>query len=438
MLVIFATVCTACTVAKQHAADPPKATQTDLPIVTQTSVPTVPAHLAAPGNYGPPEIRYAYQIDPLLQHGITGKNQTVVITDSYGDPQLQSDFNAYCAYYGLPSQTLEIVAPLGPTPPPTADQFNQKEHTGWAVETALDVEMVHAVAPDAHIVVLTSPVDSTEGTGGLPQFRQLIQYAMTHYPGAISSNSWAFSEASLRDDAGQTEIRQWGPLLQQATLNHGMTLFFASGDLGVTDYTDPFYTQLSPTRTTEFPADEPWVTSVGATSLTFTAGHTTEGAWTNSGKGASGGGMSSFVAEPAFQHLLPTATQTQLHAQRGIPDVAILGDPATGVKIFVHGQWLDHVGGTSVGTPLWAGILALADQQAGKPLGFINPLLYELGTSPTAANAFHDTMTGNNSMQLRGISVVGYPATPGWDPVTGFGSPNAAVLVPELISLAHP
>lgn len=443
--VVIAMLCTACSSTGGHSASLPS-TSTSTPYAstptnsitpTNVSTPTPPSVLADPGTYGPQELRYAYQVDSLLQQGITGKNQRVVVTVSYGNPHLQDEFNAYTTFYHLPPLTLDIVAPLGPTPPASGDPFDKKEHTGWAIETAIDVEMIHAMAPDAQITVLTSPVDTTEGSGGLPQFRQLIQFAMSHYPGAISSNSWAFSEASLQDAAGQAEIQQWGPLLQQATLEKGMTFFFASGDLGATDYTDKYYTSLSPTATTEFPADEPWVTGVGGTSLTFKSGQPIETAWTNTGRGASGGGMSQFFDEPSFQQLLATTSQTQLATKRGVPDVAAIGDPNTGVKVYANGQWLTQLGGTSIGTPIWAGILALANQKAGRPLGYINPLLYAIGTSNRASDDFRDITIGNNSMHLKGVNIQGYSASSGWDPITGFGSPIVSQLIPDLISQAN-
>jgi subtilase family serine protease len=417
------------------------ALSTSTPAISTPTIPTptisTPMTPASPGDYGPQELRGAYHTESLLQQGITGKGQTVVVTVSYGDPQLQQDFNSYCAYFGLPRLDLTVLAPLGPTPPASNDPFNKREHAGWAVETALDVEMIHAIAPEAKIDVLTTPVDSTEGTPGLPEFRQLIQYAVLHHLGSISSNSWGFSEASLQDAAGQAEIQQWAPLLRQATVNDGITFFFASGDHGASDYIDARYTQLSPTATTDFPADEPWVTGVGATALNFVDGQATEQTWTDIGKGASGGGLSTFFGEPASQQSLPSEVQAQLHGRRGIPDVAAVGDPATGVKIYANGHWIDHVGGTSVGIPIWAGIMALADQEAGKPLGFINPFLYKLGTSSTASQDFQDITIGNNTTRENGITVPGYPAVPGWDLVTGFGSPNGTQLISDLIAASE-
>jgi subtilase family serine protease len=421
-LIILLASCNSSALSQTKAL--PTKTPTNMPTVTPTAT-IIPA---SPGNYGYQELRRAYHMEELLQEGITGKGQTVIVTVSYGDPHLQEDFDAYNQYYGLPSLKLQIIAPLGPSPLPTNDPFDRREHTGWSVETALDVEMIHAIAPDARIIVLTSPVDSTEGVSGLPEFRQLIQYAIDNHLGSIISNSWGFSEASLQNSDGQSEVQRWGPLLQEAAMHQGITFFFASGDRGATDYTDQFYANLSPVATIDFPADEPWVTAVGGTSLTFSNGQPMEEAWNGSG-----GGISAWFDEPSFQKPLPPSIQSQLHGKRGIPDVAMVAASDTGVKIYANGQWMNHIGGTSVGTPIWAGMMSLVNQKAGKPLGFLNPLLYEIGSNQSA---FQDITVGNNTTSKNGITVTGYSAATGWDLVTGFGSPNAGKLVHELTAVS--
>ena len=120
---------------------------------------------------------------------------------------------------------------------------------------------------------------------------------------------------------------------------------------------------------------------------------------------------------------------------RNIPDVACLADSA--VWLVANNGEQGFTGGTSAATPLWAGFTALVNQQAaisGKPaVGFLNPALYAIGGSPSASAAFHDITTGNNTIDA---SMPGYPATTGWDPVTGLGTPNAARLVPDLVTAA--
>jgi subtilase family serine protease len=136
---------------------------------------------------------------------------------------------------------------------------------------------------------------------------------------------------------------------------------------------------------------------------------------------------------PSYQKLLPPATQQQFNNQRGIPDVSADEDPNTGLAIYAKGQW-GLAGGNSA-TPIWAGIQAIANQIAGHPLGFINPGLYKLAAGTTYQQDFHDITVGGNSYRANGkIIVKGYSAAPGWDPVTGLGTPNAQYLIPDLIA----
>src|SRR5581483_6503672 len=147
---------------------------------------------------------------------------------------------------------------------------------GWGDETTLDVEIIHALAPDANIVVLTSPVAETEGTIGLPEFRQLLQYAIDHKLGTIVSQSWGASEATLADAAGQAELRKWDALFQQATTQHGITLLASSGDIGGPNSPNLPASGLSPTATIIFPNNDPWVTRVVGISFFFNDTATTE------------------------------------------------------------------------------------------------------------------------------------------------------------------
>ncbi|HZC06399.1 MAG TPA: S53 family peptidase [Ktedonobacterales bacterium] len=377
--------------------------------------------------YTPQQMRAAYGLTSLYDSGKQGQGQTVVIIDSYGSPTLQQDVATFDQQFNLPAVKLQVLSPLGTVP----FNRNNSEMQGWQGETTLDVEMVHAIAPQASIVVLTSPVDETEGVAGLPQFLQLEQYAVSHHLGSIVSQSWAASEVSLNDAAGQAELAQWNTFYQQATTQQGVTFFGSSGDNGATDYTDASLNNLSSTATTSFPDDSPWVTAVGGTTLTPNGSTYSEVVW-NSGGGASGGGVSQFYSTPSFQQGLPQSDQQILHGNRGVPDVAAAADPSTGLAIYYAGQWT-LAGGTSAAAPLWAGVMAIADQVAGRPLGYINPALYKIGASSQYQSAFHDVTEGNNNFSGKGVQVQGYSAATGWDPVTGLGSPNSANLIPLLI-----
>lgn len=380
--------------------------------------------------YTPQQMRAAYGLTSLYDSGKRGQGQTVVLIESYGSPTLQQDVAAFDQQFNLPAVKLRVLSPLGTVP---FDPTNS-EMRSWQGETTLDVEMAHAIAPEASIVVLTSPVDETEGVAGLPEFLRLEQYAVNNHLGSVISQSWAASEVSLNDAAGQAEIAKWQAFYQQATTQQGITFLGSSGDHGATDYISFVNGNpgpLSPTRTTTFPASSPWVTAVGGTTLTTDGSEYGEVVW-NSGGGASGGGVSRFFTTPTFQRSLPVSDQQILNGKRGTPDVAAAADPRTGLAIYIAGRWT-LVGGTSAAAPLWAGVMAVANQMAGHSLGYINPSLYQIAASSQYASAFRDVTSGDNSMDTGAVSVQGYQATTGWDAATGLGSPNAASLIPLLI-----
>lgn len=403
--------------ATAHVQSTATGTQTSAPLTCPQSV-----------NYikdcqTPQSMRLAYGIAPLIQKGFTGKGQTIVDIVSFGSPTLQQDMDVFDRQFGLPPITVQQISPLNV---PESDPHHDK--AGWASETTLDVEILHALAPGANIVVLTSPVAETEGTIGLPEFRQLLQYTLDHKLGTIISQSWGASEATLADAAGQAEIQHWDALYKQVTTQDGFTILSASGDNGATDFTDINATQLATTPTTSFPADDPWVTAVGGTTLARQGTGFDESAWNDSG-----GGFSSFFSTPSYQQNLPGSVQNIQKNRRGVPDVASNGNPASGLAMYQNGAWTT-AGGTSAATPVWAALMAIADQMAGHPLGFINPALYKLANSPHYAQDFRDITQGNNSVDTNGTVVQGYNATTGWDAITGWGSPNAVNLLPDLIA----
>jgi subtilase family serine protease len=238
--------------------------------------------------------------------------------------------------------------------------------------------------------------------------------------------SWGASELTLQDAQGQQELQLWNDLFQQGTTQDHITYFAASGDTGATDYIDD-KEDLAHVRTIGFAADSPWVTSVGGTTLQSNNGSTfQETAWSNSE-----GGFSRFYQMPSYQNLLPPAVQQEFNNRRGVPDVSADGDPNTALPVYLNGQW-SAASGTSASAPIWAAIATIANQIAGHPLGFINPGLYKLAASATYHQDFHDITQGNNSNAQAGVN--GYTAAPGWDPVTGLGTPNAEHLIPDLIA----
>jgi len=405
------------------------------PIIMAQASPTPPTdsqcriHLGVP-CYSPQEIRRAYDVTPLLNKGFTGKGQSIVIIDSFGSPTIRHDLHVFDQGYGLPDPpSFKILAPLGTVP------FNPQkipDQIGWAFETTLDVEWSHVIAPEANIVLLTSPVDETEGVQGLPEFLFLEKYALDHHLGKIISQSWGATEETLFTPAGRQVIQNFEQFYERARDEH-VTVFASSGDFGSTD-PEINGTTLYPFPVIGYPASSPQVTAVGGTSLfaSTSGNYQNEIVWNNK-TGASGGGISKIFKEPEYQqNNLPGSDQKLLNGHRGMPDVAYNADPNTGILVYVSfvspvGYYL--IGGTSEGSPQWAGIIADADQLAGRPLGFLNPAIYRIGNSRDYHESFHDIIFGSNAF----AGVQGFKATPGWDLSTGWGSPKVATFVTELI-----
>ena len=304
----------------------------------------------------------------------------------------------------------------------------------WALETTLDVEWAHAIAPAANIVLLTSPVDETQGIQGLPQFLQLEQYALNNHLGNIISQSWGTAERTLFPTATMPIFNEFNTFYQQAAAQH-VTVFATSGDDGTAN---DVVTQnnVFPYPTVLFPGSSPYVTTVGGTRLwTNTDGsYRGEVAWDVPPYVATGGGISQHYAEPSYQTAhLPTAMQRQLHGYRGVPDIAYNASAGSSVLMYMSFRGTTtkgyyNIGGTSEGAPQWAGITAIADQYVHRSLGFLNPALYSLANSLAYARDFHDITQGNNGL----YGVRGYNAGTGWDLLTGWGSPNVTNLVHDL------
>lgn len=401
---------------------------------TQSAVRTVTPPTATVGEmdlrgkrlYTPQQMRHVYGFDTLIEQGDTGKGQTVVVIDSFGSPTLQQDVDTFDSYYHLPAIAVQVLTPLGNA---SFDPTN-KGMVGWAREAEEDVETVHALAPDARIVLYLSPTTWTEGTAGMPNYFQLEQDAARSYPGSPVSQSWETSESTLSDPASRATVQQWDDFFHTATTQQHMTYFAASGDTGATNFLKVGDTQLASQPTTGFPSDDPWVTAVGGTVLSIQDTVTGEIAWPDSG-----GGTSAIFPTPLYQQGLPAGARTLLHGARGTPDVAASASLDAGLGVYLMGQWTVSVG-TSAGAPVWSALTAILNQKAGHAIGFLNPLLYQLASSPSYGQDFHDITIGNNNVNSDTLHVAGYSAGPGWDAVTGLGSPDAAHLIPDVISLS--
>jgi subtilase family serine protease len=382
--------------------------------------------------YTPQELQKAYGMTQLMNQGYRGDGQTIVIIVSFGSPTLEQDLKAFDAAFGLPDPpSLKVMAPLGTVPfDPTND-----DQLGWAGETSLDVQWAHAMAPNANIVVLTSPVDETQGIQGLPEFLQLEQYALNNHLGQIISQSWGTAENTLFNTAGVNLLKEFEQFYERAAAEN-VTVLAAAGDTGTenVDVNNNNY----PFPTVVFPASSPYVIAVGGTTLNLdpNGNYLSETVWNDSpGGGASGGGVSQYFGEPIFQWVLQPSLQGKLSGYRGIPDVAFNADPNTPVWVYfgflpdAQENGLLPVGsGTSAAAPPWAGMIADANELVGRPLGYLNPALYAIGAADSQSEFFHDITVGNNSYN----GLPGYQASSGWDLASGYGSPNLSKLLPQL------
>jgi subtilase family serine protease len=402
-------------VAAAIAVPSPKLVSSVCALSSPTSDASQPPH-----PYTAQELQMAYHFTNLHTGNVMGKGQTVAIVTSFYTPSLQTDLDNFSTTLGLPMTHIDIVAPLGLKAIDRSDPDAQA-WIGTDVETA---EIVHTVAPDAHIVIASSPVAETEGVTGLPDFLTLERYLVEHQIASVVVQPWGVSEYTLLDVAGTQEVQQWDAFFQDATVQQGITFIAGSGKTGGTDFRTVNSPDTLDRPTTEFPASDPWVLGVGGTSLHRSSqnGESQEVVWNRSG-----GGYSQLFAEPAYQQYLPPQVQTQLAHRRGVPDVAAAtADPETGLRVYASGEWRNSEG-TGASAAIWGGAIALANQQAGRSLGFVNPALYRLADSDAASQDFLDITHGTNC--FHGI---GYRATPGWDPASGLGTPIADNLLFKL------
>jgi subtilase family serine protease len=392
----------------------------------------LPDCLTASRCYAPHQFRVAYGIQPLLDHGIDGRGQTVVLVEyTAATPasapavtDIRQDLADFDSRFGLPPARIQVINSLAHSSSP------------WLAdgEEVGDTEMVHAVAPDATIRELM--VDATTPAEFAAMYSKAVRTAADD--GDVIVLTREFGE-NLFTSAGAAVINS---ALEYAAARH-VTVVAGSGDGGAIATRSG---KSPPVREVSLPASDPLVLSAGGTTLTAnraTGAYISETAWNDpqlkiggiGGSSASAGGFSHLFARPAYQDGVPG-----IGAMRGVPDVA--GDASLDTNMaFLFtaadgGYALVSLAGTSCSGPFWAGLIALADQKAGHPLGFVNPAIYEIARGPLYHKAFHDITTGNNTVVLNGVTITGYQAGPGWDPVTGWGTPDAQVLVPLLARYA--
>lgn len=453
------------------APDDPPGTHTATPACTSPA----PTHTFAFFHcYTPIDIYQAYGVDAVHGAGLTGAGQTIVIVDSFGSPTAQHDLDFFSDTFGLPRTTLEIETPNGaPTFNPMAF-FGTK--VGWAFETSLDIEWAHAIAPDAHLVLVEANPWETEGVQGFPSMFAGEEFAIQHHPGSVMSQSFAVTEQSFQGSSAFPQLSRFDQVYKDAMANK-VTVFGSSGDSGTANVIDPLGSKLIPFPTVTWPSSDPLVTSAGGTWLQFgwrwnpsvtaqtffnclaagtafntcaasylsftTGAGRTEAVWKEDWlPAATGGGRSAIFTTPGFQSGISSDV---LKGRRGIPDLSWNAAVDGGVLVYTSFPgtrvgW-HVVGGTSASSPQLAALTALANQlrhQAGKSsIGYLNPVLYTLSSSDFrdvvpetfGTGAGVTTLADNSEF---GTGIQGMSTTGGWDLTTGFGTPEALQYVNDL------
>jgi subtilase family serine protease len=393
--------------------------------------------------YGPGQLRRAYNLWPLYDEGITGKGQTIVIVESYGSPTIEHDLAVFDAAYHLSAPpSLTVIQPAGAVAPYKATS----NRVGWAGETNLDVEYAHAMAPGASILLVETPTLENEGTSGFPQIVTAEEYVIDHHLGGVISQSFSATEQTFPSRRSLLDLR--AAYIDAAEPANDVTVLAAAGDFGATDLEDNATTYYD-FPVTSWPDSDPLVTGIGGTGLHLdgagsrispdTVWNDTHDAGATGTFGsplAGGGGKSIIFARPAYQNGVAKVVGTR----RGVPDISMSADCDGTVEVYQSfaGQppgWYELCG-TSEATPLFAGVVALADEYAGHPLGLINPALYAM--SAAHAPGIVDITKGNNTVTFsqggKVLTVKGFPALPGYDLASGVGTVNGAEFVPELVA----
>jgi subtilase family serine protease len=378
--------------------------------------------------FSPVQYRVAYNLNSLYSSGITGAGRTIVIVDSFGSPTIANDVHVFDQQWGFPDPDLQVMK-FGNVP-----AFDPTDSTmvGWAEETTLDVEYAHSIAPGAKIVLAETPVAETEGTTGLPEMMNAERSLINRGIGDVITQSFGATENTFPGFANGN----FSSLLNlryafKDALAHHVTVLASSGDDGATD-AESDGTTLYPFRVNSWPSSDPLVTSIGGTQLNLdnTGNRLSPDVVWNDGAGSGGGGVSGVFARPAFQSLVAK----QVGKQRGTPDISMSSSTSGAAWIYtsfggVSVGW-HLIGGTSEASPIFSGIVALADQVARHRLGLLNPGLYLLGalSKHSGSTGIVDVTSGNNSF----AGVTGFDAGTGYDLASGWGTIDAAKFVPAL------
>jgi len=403
----------------------------------------------APCGYTPQQIKGAYGIS-----GYDGAGQTVAIIDAYAAPTIVQDVNQWSINRGIPSltpsQLVQVVAPGTYNHP---EKGNYQDPQGWYGEETLDIEAVHGMAPAAKIVYVGAP-------NNFQDLDAALNHVVDRHLASIVTNSYGFRTELLPPGY----IKPYEDTILQGVVT-GIGIYFSSGD-------DNDESLVVGYQTTDWPASSPYVTAVGGTSLAIGASNnylfetgwgTTTSSWTGttwsptppgSWLYGSGGGVSRIFPEPFYQAgVVPNSVfKAQGHSGRAVPDISAVGDPNTGLLIGETQTFPDgtvkyseyRIGGTSLSSPLIAGIMALADQAAGHPHGFANPLFYSLAGSSALSDITQPSSTvavvranyvnsvdasAGTVYRLRTMDqTLSLDTTRGYDDVTGLGTPTSSFL----------
>lgn len=398
--------------------------------------------------YDPAQIQRAYNLRTLYSRGITGKGATIVVIDPYGSPTIGRDLRTFDRAEGVPNPpSLRIIRPAGKVP---AFNPNNANMVGWASETTLDVEYAHAIAPGARILLVETPGGGKTGTVSMDQIVTAEKYVIRHHLGGVISQSFVATEQAI----GSAAIRSLRGAYQAAYSGH-VTVLAGSGDSGATGFgsnQQSYYTH----RVTSWPASDPLVTAVGGTRLSLDASgnrHSADTVWNdtysrtanqlvNGDNGpnplAAGGGKSVVFGRPSYQN----GVRSVVGSHRGVPDISMSAACTGAVNVYQSfgGQppgWY-ALCGTSEAAPMFAGIVALADQVAGHPLGLINPALYKMASEHS--RGISSVRSGNTTVSFRqggrSHTVRGFGARAGYNLAAGLGTVNGQYFVPELARLA--
>jgi subtilase family serine protease len=416
-------------------------------------LPSTPADFA-PCGYAGAQLQGAYGMSDAIKSGNDGRGVTIGIIDAFASPTIESDVETYSQAHGLPSikgHFTQVITPGSQNKP-----INRKwDPSGWAGEETLDVEAVHTMAPGADIVYIGSPNNGRD-------MDALMNRVVDKHLADIVSNSYGYGGEALPPGTIKPSL---DTQIQAAA--EGISLLFSSGDSGDETGGDP-----TAAPSPDWPASSPYVTAVGGTSMgigadnqrIFETGWETakstlqsDGTWSAPKyQYGSGGGTSRLFAQPSYQAGVVPSSISQTYGgapMRAVPDVSALGDPTTGMLVGETQAFPDgtnryaeyRIGGTSLASPLYAGMLALAEQKAGHEFGLANPRLYAAaatpGTTYDVTGASDATYPGAvRSDFVNGIDAAnGYSYTarwfdrgdlitihtrPGYDDVTGVGSPD--------------